>query len=47
MTPFKLTDELVSEIEQLIEQNNDAELNAMLGTVHYADVAEIRSRQLI
>ncbi len=41
MTPFKLTDELVSEIEQLIEQNNDAELNAMLGTVHYADVAEI------
>ncbi|WP_321826361.1 magnesium transporter [Maribacter dokdonensis] len=41
MTPFKLTDELVSEIELLIEQNNDAELNAMLGTVHYADVAEI------
>lgn len=41
MTPFKLTDELVSEIEQLIEQNNDTELNAMLGTVHYADVAEI------
>ncbi len=41
MTPFKLTDELVSEIEQLIEQNNDAGLNAMLGTVHYADVAEI------
>ncbi|SEB77616.1 magnesium transporter [Maribacter dokdonensis] len=41
MTPFKLTDELVSEIEQLIEQNNDAELNTMLGTVHYADVAEI------
>ncbi|WP_116771768.1 magnesium transporter [Maribacter litoralis] len=41
MTPFKLTEELVSEIEQLIELHNDAELNAMLGTVHYADVAEI------
>ncbi|MEP2278070.1 magnesium transporter [Maribacter sp.] len=41
MTPFKLTEELVVEIEQLIEQNNDTELNSMLSTVHYADVAEI------
>jgi len=41
MTPFKLTEELVLEIEQLIEVNNDAELNTMLGGVHYADVAEI------
>ncbi len=41
MTPFKLTEEFVAEIEQLIEQNNDAELNSMLGAVHYADVAEI------
>ena len=41
MTPFKLTEEFVVEIEQLIEQNNDAELNSMLGAVHYADVAEI------
>lgn len=41
MTPFKLTEEFVIEIEQLIEQNNDAELNSMLGAVHYADVAEI------
>ncbi|WP_036151544.1 MULTISPECIES: magnesium transporter [Maribacter] len=41
MTPFKLTEELVVEIEQLIEQSNDTELNAMLSTVHYADVAEI------
>jgi magnesium transporter len=41
MTPFKLTEELVLEIEQLIEQNNDAEINSMLGAVHYADVAEI------
>ncbi|HDZ07370.1 hypothetical protein LCGC14_0118630 [marine sediment metagenome] len=41
MTPFKLTEEFVKEIEQLIDQNNDAELNSMLGAVHYADVAEI------
>ncbi|WP_299319470.1 magnesium transporter [uncultured Maribacter sp.] len=41
MTPFKLTEEFVVEIEQLIEHNNDAELNSMLGAVHYADVAEI------
>ncbi|TDT46670.1 magnesium transporter [Maribacter spongiicola] len=41
MTPFKLTEEFVEEIEQLIEQNNDAELNSMLDAVHYADVAEI------
>ncbi|WP_299798048.1 magnesium transporter [uncultured Maribacter sp.] len=41
MTPFKLTEEFVLEIEQLIEHNNDAELNSMLGAVHYADVAEI------
>ncbi|MDF4201794.1 magnesium transporter [Maribacter sp. SA7] len=41
MTPFKLTEELVVEIEQLIEQSNDTELNSMLSTVHYADVAEI------
>ncbi|WP_405399651.1 magnesium transporter [Maribacter sp. Asnod2-G09] len=41
MTPFKLTEEFVVEIEQLIEQNNDTELNSMLGAVHYADVAEI------
>lgn len=41
MTPFKLTEELVVDIEQLIEQNNDTELNSMLSAVHYADVAEI------
>ncbi|WP_339727992.1 magnesium transporter [Maribacter stanieri] len=41
MTPFKLTEEFVEEIEQLIDQNNDTELNSMLGAVHYADVAEI------
>jgi magnesium transporter len=41
MTPFKLTEELVQEIEQLIDSQNDDQLNALLKEVHYADVAEI------
>jgi magnesium transporter len=41
MTPFKLTDELLAEIEQLIEQQQDSRLLSMLEDVHYADVAEI------
>lgn len=41
MTPFKLTEELVEEIEQLIESQGDANLNSLLVDVHYADVAEI------
>tara|TARA_R110002051_G_scaffold70772_1_gene127453 strand:+ start:14955 stop:16310 length:1356 start_codon:yes stop_codon:yes gene_type:complete len=41
MTPFKLTEELVADIEQLIENKNDVELNAILEEVHYADIAEI------
>src|SRR6056297_3224927 len=41
MTPFKLTDELVEEIEQLIESQGDTALTTMLEDVHYADVAEI------
>lgn len=41
MTPFKLTDELVAEIEQLIENQKDATLEALLEEVHYADIAEI------
>jgi len=41
MTPFKLTDELLAEIEQLIEVQNDTSLEGILGDVHYADVAEI------
>ncbi|WP_339626864.1 magnesium transporter [uncultured Maribacter sp.] len=41
MIPFKLTEELVTEIEQHIENKNDAGLNAMLADVHYADIAEI------
>ncbi|MEM7379838.1 MAG: CBS domain-containing protein, partial [Bacteroidota bacterium] len=41
MTPFKLTDELLAEIEQLIETQKGAELEHLLGDVHYADIAEI------
>jgi magnesium transporter len=41
MIPFKLTEELVTNIEQLIENQNEAELNSMLEHVHYADIAEI------
>lgn len=41
MIPFKLTDELVSEIEELIDHHKDTDLNALLKDVHYADIAEI------
>jgi magnesium transporter len=41
MTAFKLTEELVAEIEQLIENQKDAGLETLLESVHYADVAEI------
>lgn len=41
MTPFKLTDELVSEIEQLIINQDDQQLQGLLKEVHFADVAEI------
>ncbi len=41
MTPFKLTEELVTEIEQLIESQGDATLTSLLEDVHYADIAEI------
>ena len=41
MIPFKLTEELVTEIELLIANQNDAELNLLFEDVHYADIAEI------
>lgn len=41
MTPFKLTEELVADIEQLIENRTDSKLVSILEEVHYADVAEI------
>ena len=41
MTPFKLTDELLAQIEELIENRKNAELVSLMQEVHYADVAEI------
>jgi len=41
MTPFKLTDELIAEIKQLIESQKDSALESLLGKLHYADLAEI------
>ena len=41
MTPFKLSDEFVAEIKQLIENQKDTSLKSLLEEVHYADVAEI------
>lgn len=41
MTPFKLTEELVAEIEQLISTRQDDALLGLLGDLHYADIAEI------
>ncbi|WP_445383284.1 magnesium transporter [Robiginitalea sp. IMCC43444] len=41
MTPFKLTEELLAEIEHLIENRQNASLREMMEEVHYADVAEI------
>ncbi|VAW10580.1 Mg/Co/Ni transporter MgtE, CBS domain-containing [hydrothermal vent metagenome] len=41
MTPFKLTDEYLAEIEQLIKNQKDSALESLLAEVHYADVAEI------
>ncbi|MCR9226744.1 MAG: magnesium transporter [Flavobacteriaceae bacterium] len=41
MTPFKLTDELLEEIRELIAENKDAELQLMMKEFHYADIAEI------
>ncbi len=41
MIPFKLTDDLLAKIENLIEGQKDRELENLLADVHYADIAEI------
>ena len=41
MTPFKLTDELLAQIEELISNHSDSRLLGMMEEIHYADVAEI------
>jgi magnesium transporter len=41
MTPFKLTEELLDKIGQLIDQQQNDALTTLLEEVHYADIAEI------
>ena len=41
MTPFKLTEELIDEIKQLIEAGNDKKLKQLFDEFHFADIAEI------
>lgn len=38
---FKISKELISQLEQLIEAKNDRELNVLLHDMHHADIAEI------
>ncbi|WMI68702.1 magnesium transporter [Mangrovimonas sp. YM274] len=38
---FELTDELIAQVEQLIEDQNNKELRKLLKEFHYADIAEI------
>ena len=38
---FELTDELIEQVQQLIEDKNDDELHRLLNEFHYADIAEI------
>lgn len=41
MATFKLTDELIEQIEMLIAKKRNRELETLLGDLHYADIAEI------
>jgi magnesium transporter len=38
---FKISKELLIQVEQLIEQKNDAQLEVLLNDMHHADIAEI------
>jgi len=38
---FKISREFIAQIEQYIEENREEQLQALLGDVHYADIAEI------
>ncbi len=38
---FELTDELIEQVQQLIEDQNDDALHQLLNDFHYADIAEI------
>ena len=41
MTPFKLTEELIAQIEGLIENRQNESLHSLMADLHYADIAEI------
>ncbi|MEX0312794.1 MAG: magnesium transporter [Allomuricauda sp.] len=41
MIPFKLTDELITDIKLKIAENENSELRSMMKEFHYADIAEI------
>jgi magnesium transporter len=41
MTPFKLSDELIEQVQSYVEQKKDSVLLTMLEELHYADIAEI------
>jgi len=41
MTPFKLSEELIDEIKQLIETGSDKKLKKLFDEYHFADIAEI------
>src|SRR5690606_41228722 len=41
MIPFKLSDELIEEIELLIVRKSDVALRTKMEDFHYADIAEI------
>ena len=41
MTPFKLTDELIEQIEVLIAKRSEKRLYTLIMDLHYADIAEI------
>lgn len=41
MAPFKLTDELLVQIQDLISEHKDSRLISLMEEIHYADVAEI------
>ena len=41
MTPFKLTEELLTSIEGYIDQQDNTALRTMMEDYHYADIAEV------
>ncbi|WP_298508063.1 magnesium transporter [uncultured Kordia sp.] len=41
MTPFKLSNELIEQVQSYVEQKKDSELLILLEELHYADIAEI------